>query len=190
MTIAEKLYNRGYISYPRTETDVFEFSVEELKSLIRKQSNDPQFGSYSDRLLEGEGNTKAEEGEESEEMIPMRFSDFAVPRKGKNNDKAHPPIHPTAAGADLSGVDRAVFEFIARRFLACCSQNAEGRETSVTAAVGLEEFDCRGIRIVARRYLDVYYPYEKWTEGEVAPFTPRQQLPFQSFLMQQGKRQV
>ncbi len=111
--------------------------------------------------------------------------EFSLPRKGKNNDKAHPPIHPTSGGADLTGQERAVFEFIARRFLACCSLNAEGKETLVTAAIGREEFDCRGIRIVARNYLEVY-PYDKWTEGEVAPFALNQQLPFKSFLMQQG----
>lgn len=53
MTVAERLYNRGYISYPRTETDVFEFSAEELKGLVRKQANDPNFGHYANRLLEG-----------------------------------------------------------------------------------------------------------------------------------------
>ena len=47
MTIAERLYNRGYISYPRTETDVFEFNGEELRTLVRKQGNDPQFGAYA-----------------------------------------------------------------------------------------------------------------------------------------------
>ncbi len=53
MKMAEKLYNRGYISYPRTETDVFEFSAEELKKLIRKQANDSQFGTFANRLMEG-----------------------------------------------------------------------------------------------------------------------------------------
>ena len=119
-------------------------------------------------------------------FCPAPFNlDFSLPRKGKNNDKAHPPIHPTSPGSDLSGTDRSVFEFIARRFLACCSLNAEGRETVVTAAVGREEFECRGVCIVARNYLDVY-PYDRWSENEVAPYQRNQQLPFQSFLLQQG----
>lgn len=113
-------------------------------------------------------------------------SEFSYPRKGKNNDKAHPPIHPTSPGTNLAGADAAVFNFIARRFLACCSLNAEGRETVVQAAVGREEFECRGVRVVARNYLEVY-PFDKWNEGEVAPFRTGQVVSFKSLLMQQGK---
>jgi DNA topoisomerase-3 len=123
MNLAEKLYNRGFISYPRTETDVFEFSSEELRSLVKKQTVDNVFGQYAVDLLESNG--------------------FRIPRKGKNNDKAHPPIHPTSSGEELSGQERAVFEFVARRFLACCSEDAKGMETKISAQVGIEEFECK-----------------------------------------------
>lgn len=53
MTVAEKLYNRGLISYPRTETDVFEMSADQLKTLISKQTVDSQFGHFAQRLLDG-----------------------------------------------------------------------------------------------------------------------------------------
>ena len=117
MSLAEKLYNRGFISYPRTETDVFEFSAEQLRTLVQKQTVDGVFGEYAQGLLNSDG------------LLRM-------PRKGKNNDKAHPPIHPTSSGEELSGQERAVFEFVARRFLACCSDDAKGLETKITAQVG------------------------------------------------------
>jgi DNA topoisomerase III len=165
MNLAEKLYNRGFISYPRTETDSFEFGSEQLKSLVQKQSVDNVFGHYAKDLLESDG--------------------FRMPRKGKNNDKAHPPIHPTSSGEELSGQERAVFEFVARRFLACCSEDAKGMETKISAQVGIEEFECKGIRVTELNYL-LIYKYEKWTEQDIAPFVQGEILPIKEFLMKEG----
>jgi DNA topoisomerase-3 len=67
-----------------------------------------------------------------------------VPRKGKNNDKAHPPIHPTAHAGNLAGDEKKVYEFITRRFLACCSKDAEGWQTTVDVVCGGEEFYATG----------------------------------------------
>ena len=69
---------------------------------------------------------------------------FNTPRKGKHNDKAHPPIHPTAHAANLAGDEKKVYEFIARRFLACCSKDAEGWQTTVDVEYGGEEFLASG----------------------------------------------
>lgn len=125
MDIAEKLYNQGFISYPRTETDMFEDGFD-LHSLIAKQGPHPKWGSYVQRLTNGE---------------------FKFPRKGKNNDKAHPPIHPTKDGSNLQGAEAKLFEFVTRRFLACCSDDAKGLETVVLAKIGDEEFRARGIKV-------------------------------------------
>ena len=73
MTIAEKLYNLGFISYPRTETDIFEPEFE-LDGLIEAQFENPTWGQYARDLLQDHK--------------------FSRPRCGKNNDKSHPPIHP------------------------------------------------------------------------------------------------
>lgn len=45
MKIAEKLYNDGYISYPRTETDVFDLGFDH-RALLQIQSSHPVWGSY------------------------------------------------------------------------------------------------------------------------------------------------
>jgi DNA topoisomerase-3 len=70
--------------------------------------------------------------------------EFNVPRKGKNNDKAHPPIHPTAHAGNLIGDEKRVYEFITRRFLACCSKDAVGWETTIDVVCGGEEFYATG----------------------------------------------
>lgn len=43
---AEALYTRGYISYPRTETDQFDKAID-LKKLVEKQFPDDSWGQYA-----------------------------------------------------------------------------------------------------------------------------------------------
>ncbi|KAJ1673955.1 DNA topoisomerase 3-alpha, partial [Spiromyces aspiralis] len=140
MTVAEGLYNKGLISYPRTETNVFDKSMD-LRGLVEKQAGNRQWGEFARRLLDGE---------------------FRWPRQGKNNDNAHPPVHPLVPADGLSGDDARVYEFVCRRFLACCANNAKGHYTEVTVEIGSEQFAAEGLMVVARNYLDVYHPYERW----------------------------
>ena len=44
MKIAEKLYTQGFISYPRTETNIFPKDFD-LAALVQKQVNDNAWGS-------------------------------------------------------------------------------------------------------------------------------------------------
>ena len=73
---------------------------------------------------------------------------FKKPRKGKNNDKAHPPIHPVRGATNLEGDDKRVFEFITRRFLACCSNAAKGQSTNVSLEISKENFTTSGIYVL------------------------------------------
>ena len=79
-------------------------------------------------------------------LLRFRLLDgaFSQPRHGKRNDQAHPPIHPTAYAGNLSGDDKKIYEYVTRRFLACCSQDAEGLETTVTLLCGEEVFAATG----------------------------------------------
>ncbi|KAJ3081708.1 DNA topoisomerase, partial [Physocladia obscura] len=76
MELAESLYRKQWISYPRTETDIFLDSFD-FHELIRAQQTNAAWGAFATHLENG---------------------GFKVPRKGKNNDEAHPPIHPTGGG--------------------------------------------------------------------------------------------
>lgn len=67
----------------------------------------------------------------------------------------------------MQGDDRRVYEFIARHFLACCSQDAKGFETVIHLNIAGEEFTCKGLVIHERNFLEVY-PYWKW-EAKVIP---------------------
>ena len=62
-------------------------------------------------------------------------SKFQFPKKGKHDDKAHPPIYPVKfleKGIEgLTSDDYRVYEFIARHFLACCSKDALCDESEI-----------------------------------------------------------
>ncbi|XP_026635866.1 DNA topoisomerase 3-alpha [Microtus ochrogaster] len=141
MRIAEKLYTQGYISYPRTETNIFPKDLN-LAALVEQQTQDPHWGAFAQNILERGGPT---------------------PRNGNKSDQAHPPIHPTKYSSGLQGDERRLYEFIVRHFLACCSQDAQGQETTVEIDIAQERFVAHGLVILARNYLDVY-PYDHWSD--------------------------
>ncbi|KAJ2945974.1 hypothetical protein O0L34_g4893 [Tuta absoluta] len=144
MRIAEKLYTQGFISYPRTETNEFPKEMN-LAQLVGLQTGDSNWGSFAQGILDSGGPT---------------------PRQGNKSDKAHPPIHPTKYASNLTGNEKQLYEFIVRSFLACCSKDAQGQETSVSIEVAAERFNASGLMITARNYLEVY-PYDKWSSKEI-----------------------
>jgi DNA topoisomerase-3 len=120
-------------------------------------------------------------------MIRLLDGDFQKPRNGRKNDKAHPPIHPTANAGDLAGDEKRVFDLIARRFLASCHRNAEGKTTTVEIDIAGELFSTSGKLIIScielrlglvvlqRNYLEVY-PYDKWASSAVPDFQQDEQF--------------
>lgn len=95
---------------------------------------------------------------------------FRTPRAGKHNDQAHPPIHPICAAAPqaLKDEERRVFDFVVRRFLACCSEDAKGQTSEVEIQYGDEFFHAKGLTVLERNYLDIYV-YDKWESSTQLP---------------------
>ncbi len=151
MEIAEKLYNKGYISYPRTETN--SFPEMNLREIVEELSLNKAFEEYTKKILEIKG-----------------F--YSPPKKGKLDDKAHPPIHPVKS-ADQKKLDSSewrVYEIICKHFLACLSKDAIGNQTKIEIEIGGEIFRARGISIVEMNWLEIYSPYEKWVDTVVPNF--------------------
>ncbi|XP_036749887.2 DNA topoisomerase 3-alpha isoform X5 [Manis pentadactyla] len=63
----------------------------------------------------------------------------------------------------MEGDEQRLYEFIVRHFLACCSRDAQGQETTVEIDIAQERFVAHGLLILARNYLDVY-PYDHWSD--------------------------
>ena len=167
MTVAEALYNKGFISYPRTETDRFDKGMN-LRALVEKQTQDQRWGPFAQNLVDGA---------------------FQQPRQGRHDDKAHPPIHPViyAAPTVLDHDEKRVYELVVRRFLACCSEDAKGMATDATIQYGDESFNAHGVIVLERNYLDVY-PYENWTgTAELPKFTVGERFEPTEAMITEGK---
>lgn len=73
MGIMEKLYNKGFLSYPRTETTKFNPTIN-LRKIVSSLEQSESYGAFAKRIASGEL--------------------WGGPKNGKLDDKAHPPIHP------------------------------------------------------------------------------------------------
>jgi DNA topoisomerase III len=154
---AERLYSAGYISYPRTDTEVFRPEFD-FKAIITEQAQSSVWGQYANSLLSPEN--------------------FRTPRAGSNDDKAHPPIHPVKF-VSLDRIEnqdeRHVYELVVRHFLACCSRDAYGSQTRVEIKIASETFSTGGLEVIETNYLDVYI-YEKWTGKIIPSFSVNQEF--------------
>uniref|UniRef100_A0A0D3FE72 DNA topoisomerase n=1 Tax=Oryza barthii TaxID=65489 RepID=A0A0D3FE72_9ORYZ len=145
MKVAEELYQAGFISYPRTETDNFSPNTD-LHSIVHEQVAHPNWGTYAQRLLDPEARL------------------WRNPSNGGHDDKAHPPIHPTkfsAGETNWTDNHKKLYELVVRHFLACCSQPAVGAETTVEIDIASEQFNASGRVVLAKNYLDVYR-FDSW----------------------------
>lgn len=164
--IAEDLYSKGILSYPRTETQIFK--EEPVASLVEAHASHPVWGSYVRRLTEG--------------------GEFEPPRAGGKDDGAHPPIHPLrcVTQAEMQSHDHwRVYELVTRHFLACCSRDARGKSSRVTVEMGGETFSAGGLIVTQRGFLDVY-PYTAWHGSKLPVFTVGQRFVPSSVLLVDG----
>uniref|UniRef100_M4C198 DNA topoisomerase n=1 Tax=Hyaloperonospora arabidopsidis (strain Emoy2) TaxID=559515 RepID=M4C198_HYAAE len=149
MKAAESLYNKGLLSYPRTETSKFKEGTD-LMGLLRLHESHHQWGNYVTRQLLDGGR-------------------YEAPRHGNSDDQAHPPIHPTK-GVDTNTLsdpnEKKVYEFVVLHFLACCSRDAKGYQTNVVVRMLGEYFTASGLMVEERNYLDIY-KYEKWSASAI-----------------------
>lgn len=66
MKIAEKLYTQGFISYPRTETNIFPKEMN-LVQLVELQRDDASWGPFAHRIM-NEGGPTPRQGKKSDQV--------------------------------------------------------------------------------------------------------------------------
>jgi len=150
LDLAEELYRLGYISYPRTETEIYPKTLN-LAKILTMLTQNPEHGSYAEKLL----------------------STRIKPTKGTRDDKAHPPIHPTKPATKnelqnkLGRKAWKLYDLIVRHFLATLSSPAKVENRRILIDIGGINFTVRGTIIIEEGYFEVY-PFER-VEEEFLP---------------------
>jgi DNA topoisomerase IA len=147
MSVAEDLYNKGFISYPRTENEVHPYTFNANRTLEEFEDH-PAYGRYTTALLEGKERKRI------------------YPRRGRHQTKEHDPIYPTRS-ATQSQVEGAVpsrsrvkawrvYDFVARHFIATCSDPAVFDKTEVEMDIGGRPFEMSGKVQRDRGFMEIY----------------------------------
>ncbi|MEM3245231.1 MAG: DNA topoisomerase I [Candidatus Micrarchaeaceae archaeon] len=149
LALAQSLYERAYISYPRTSSQKLPYSLG-LKEIIENLSKNASY-----KLL-------------AEELIKKnRFK----PREGKKEDEAHPAIFPTGIEPKkLAGDEIKLYDLITRRFLACFAEPAEIERTSIQIVFGEEKYSADAAFIQKKGWM-LFYPFTKINEKAMPEFT-------------------
>lgn len=143
LSIAQSLYEKALISYPRTSSQKLPASLN-LPKIIKKIAGNPNYSEFAKMLLKNK---------------------MTKPHEGKKEDPAHPAIYPTGvASAKLTKEQHSVYDLIVRRFLACFAEPAKKRSMKVTAALGKEQFYATGENILKKGWTEIY-PYKSKAEN-------------------------
>ena len=149
LALAQTLYERSYISYPRTASQKLPYSLN-LPRIINALATNPKYKEIAGALIKA-----------------SRFR----PIEGRKEDEAHPAIYPTGeVPARLTDEEEKLYDLITRRFLSVFAEPAVVEHTDVVLSVGQEKYEAKGSRIVSHGWL-TYYTYYKPQEASMPAFT-------------------
>lgn len=160
MEIAENLYMRGFVSYPRTDNQTY-IGLNYVKILNALKGS--EFDDAINKILKLEK---------------------IIPSKGITT-KDHPPVHPVnlAPKDKLHPEEWKVFKLITDHFLATLYKDAKANTTSVDFDANTEIFVSKGLSFIDKGWLEIY-PYVSQKEailpelvvGEILPIVDKELL--------------
>ncbi|AEK72640.1 DNA topoisomerase I [Thermococcus sp. 4557] len=145
LELAQKLYERGLTSYPRTSSQKLPKNLN-FRPILQNLAKLPEYKPFAHELLG------------KERLKPV---------EGKKEDPAHPAIYPTGElpkPGDLTKDEQNLYDLIVRRFLALFMEPAVREIMKVVINSNSHRFILGGARTVKEGWLKVYGKYVKFDE--------------------------
>ncbi|MEM1700959.1 MAG: DNA topoisomerase I [Candidatus Anstonellales archaeon] len=141
LSLAQSLYEKGMISYPRTSSQRYPPDLNIRKILESLNIHK----SYIQKIIS---------------------KDKLIPTSGKKTDPAHPAIYPTGISAEITTDEAKIYDIIVRTFLATLSDPMILEIREYRLDVG-DIFTTKSIVIKDQGYLEIF-PYTKIDTQEVS----------------------
>ncbi len=167
MRVAEDLYTKGLISYPRTDNTVYPRGLG-LRSMVEKFLESPF---------------------REEATYILAQPSFRATR-GRTETTDHPPIYPTGVvdPKKLKPDHAKVYELVVRRFLATVSPDCVGRSRTTKVRIRDQGFDGKGYKVLDLGWYRVY-PYQHPEESAMPALRVDQIVPVKDIRLTEDKTQ-
>ncbi|EXB54788.1 DNA topoisomerase 3-beta-1 [Morus notabilis] len=134
MQVAERLYTRGFISYPRTESTAYPSSFD-FKGTLGELAYNPTWGDFVRTLL---------------------ARGYQKPRVGTDAGD-HPPITPMLSATEdmLDNDSWGLYKYVCQHFIGTLSPDCKYSRTKVVFSIGGESFHCVGHRILEKGFTSI-----------------------------------
>ncbi len=142
---AQTLYTEGYISYPRTSSQVLPKELN-LKNILNDLTKNSLYKELANKVLKGK----------------------MLPNNGNKTDPAHPAIHPT--GIIPKGLDdreAKLYDLIVHRFFAVFGEPAVRETQKIEIDVNNEIFITSGTVTITKGWHELYGRYLMLKEEEL-----------------------
>ncbi len=140
LSIAESLYQAGFISYPRSSSQKLPVNINYPKILKALATLKP-YEKFAGALMKKEK---------------------LIPKEGAKEDPAHPAVYPTFEVANLQKLtsqQKRLYDLIIRRFLAVFADEALRESNTVSLDVNGNIFVVVGKRTIEPGWTEIYRPY-------------------------------
>jgi DNA topoisomerase-1 len=135
LAIAQSLYERSYISYPRTSSQKLPPTLD-LPKILGELAKNPRYAARAGKLVAAR---------------------MFRPNEGAKQDEAHPAIYPTGVlPSETNEKEEALYNLVTERFLGCFAPHARLAKTKVVIRTGEERYSVDGTKIIEKGWLEFY----------------------------------